>query len=236
MHSYFFYFFLLFYFLLFILLAGPAQPMWELGWTQLGWTQPARPGPVTGPSQWPGWAKPNRRHSWGVSMHCAKVINLPSRSAILLTKWGKEEKNESWLTCAQRSKNAMKDFGSLPSSFDFVPFTLCFRSSSLLLFLSLLYILSLVLEMAKTVANLFFFCLISGDGNWFSSLSCCFFFRSPVSSFSVFFCFFLRRCLFLSLSCRFTLPVFPQFFPQFFLFFCSWLFLPRRALSSSLAL
>lgn len=35
-----------------------------------------------------------------------------------------------------------------------------------------------VLEMAKTVANLFFFYLIFGDENWFSSLPCCFFFRS----------------------------------------------------------
>jgi len=89
----------------------------------------------------------------------------------------------------------MEDFGSLPSSSDFVPFTLCFRSSYLLLFLSLLYILSPVLEMAKTVANLFFFfCLVSGDENWFSSLSSRFSVTSLLSLSLFFFFFFVCVC------------------------------------------
>ena len=134
----FFYFFIFFIFLLFMFLgAGPSSAHVGAG---LDPASPARPGhwpkPVTRLGQTKQEARVGCLHD---CMHCAKVINLPSRSAILLTKWGKDEKNESWLTCAQRSRDAMKDFGSLPSSSDFVPFTLCFRSSSLLLSLSSVY-------------------------------------------------------------------------------------------------
>jgi len=87
-----------------------------------------------------------------------------------------------------------------------------------------------VLEMAKTVANLFFFCLISGDENWFSSLPCCFFSVTSLLSLSLFFfCFFfVSVCFSLSLlpvhSPRFS-PVFSTVFP----------FLPFLAFSSPLS-
>jgi len=42
--SLFFYFFILFFW------AGPSS-------AHMGWARPSQPGPVTGPSQWPGWAK-----------------------------------------------------------------------------------------------------------------------------------------------------------------------------------
>jgi hypothetical protein len=45
---YFFIFIFLFYFYFFG--AGPSS-------AHMGWARPSRPGPATGPSQWPGWAK-----------------------------------------------------------------------------------------------------------------------------------------------------------------------------------
>ena len=46
----------------------------------LGWARPSQPSPVTGPSQWPGWAKSCTREVTSRVLHCAKVIKLPSHS------------------------------------------------------------------------------------------------------------------------------------------------------------
>jgi hypothetical protein len=51
----------------------------------------------------------------------------------------RKRKEKKQLTLAQGSRDAMEDFGSLPSSSDFVPFTPYFRSSSPLLYLSLFW-------------------------------------------------------------------------------------------------
>jgi len=125
-------------------------------------------------------------------------------------------KNESWLTCAQRSRDTMKDFGSglcllplilFPSPSVSDPLLSCSFSLFCIFF-------SPVLEMAKTVANLFFFCLISGDENWFSSLPYCFFSVTSLLSLSLFFLlFFSSVFVSLSLSPAGSLSL---FFPCFF--------------------
>jgi hypothetical protein len=53
MQNFYFYtfYFFIFIFLFFIFFgAGPSS-------AHMGWARPSRPGPATGPSQWPGWAK-----------------------------------------------------------------------------------------------------------------------------------------------------------------------------------
>jgi len=126
----------------------------------LDWAQPARPG------HWPKLVTrrgPNQQEArveclqiLHACMYCAKVINLPSRSAIFLTKWGKEEKTKTDLPVRREAETRWRISGHslLPP----ILFPSPSVSDPLISYsFSLLYILSLVLEMAKTVANLFFF-------------------------------------------------------------------------------
>ena len=76
-----FYFLFLFILLFIYLLAGPSS-------AHMGWARPSQPGPVTSPSQWPGWAK----HAWTWftrAWHCAKVINY-FRTVLNALKFQKE--------------------------------------------------------------------------------------------------------------------------------------------------
>jgi hypothetical protein len=84
------------------------------------------------------------------------------------------------------------------------------------------------------VANLFFFCLISGDGNWFSSLSCCFFFSVTILLFLSLFLLF-SSSVFVSLSLLSVhspcfSPVFSTVFP--FLLFLAFSSPPRSLIFS----
>jgi len=124
----------------------------------------------------------------------------------------RKQKEKKWLTWAQGSRDAMEDFGSLPSSSDFVPFTICFRSSSLLLCLSLFWFSAHGLfSVASSVS-------LRRNRKKLGSPLCSFF---PVCSLS-------RPCFFFlslySLFCSIVCPVFPLFFlctPLFWFFFPS---------------
>jgi len=75
---YFFYifYFSVFYFLFFLFFWAGSNS------AHMGWAGPSQPGPATGPSQWPGWAKSDARvKQFHACMNCAKVIKLPSHSS-----------------------------------------------------------------------------------------------------------------------------------------------------------
>jgi hypothetical protein len=81
MHTHFFIFstffiFLFFYFFIYFFIffwAGSNS-------AHMGWAGPSQPGPTTGPSQWPGWAKEveARVKLIHACMNSVKVIKLPS--------------------------------------------------------------------------------------------------------------------------------------------------------------
>jgi len=95
----------------------------------------------------------------------------------------------------------MKDFGSLPSSSDFVPFTLCFRSSSLLLCLSLFWFSACGFFFVASSVSL----RRNREKTWLPFVfvfSC----MLPLSALFLFFLFLY------SLFCSIVCPVFPLFF------------------------
>ena len=76
-----FYLFLYFYILYFFIYffgAGPSS-------AHMGWARPSQPGPATGPSQWPGWAKDTRSARWA-------QLKLQVQSACVI-KDGKRRKD-----------------------------------------------------------------------------------------------------------------------------------------------
>jgi len=76
---YFFYFsvFYFIYFFIYVFGAGPSS-------AHMGWARPSQPGPVTGPSQWPGWAKATRvRQATRVAALC-KWIKIHLHSMLLI--------------------------------------------------------------------------------------------------------------------------------------------------------
>jgi hypothetical protein len=68
---------------------GPAQPT-------CGWAGPSQPGQVTGPSQWPGWAKTKSTRELVMRARTlVKVIKLPSHSVLVtltITFWNEDAK------------------------------------------------------------------------------------------------------------------------------------------------
>jgi len=75
-----FFYFSIFFYLLFLLFfgAGPSS-------AHMGWARPSQPGPVTGPSQWPGRAKATRvRQATRVAALC-KWIKIHLHSMLLIS-------------------------------------------------------------------------------------------------------------------------------------------------------
>jgi len=100
MHTHFFIFFYFFIFLFFYffyffyLFFGAGSNS-----AHMGWAGPSQPGPVTGPSQWPGWAKTKKNKSTRELITRAwtlvKVIKLPSHSVLItltITFWNEDTK------------------------------------------------------------------------------------------------------------------------------------------------
>jgi len=114
---------LFFYFLFFGL--GPAQPIGA----GLDLASPAR---VTGPSQWPGWAKCGARVKWfHACIHCAKVIKLPSHSVLWSFNFKERKGMKSWRTCfwsGEDGCNAGGNFRLLDTFTSAFPFCSCAHS------------------------------------------------------------------------------------------------------------
>jgi len=68
MHTHLFFYFFIFFILMF-LGAGPSS-------AHMGWAGPSHPGPATGPSQWPGWAKQHACANARVLIHCASELKF----------------------------------------------------------------------------------------------------------------------------------------------------------------
>jgi len=112
-----------FIFLFYFFGLGPAQPIGAR-------LDPASPARVTGPSQWPGWAKCGARVKWfQACIHCAKVIKLPSHSVLWSFNFKERKGMKSWRTCfwsGEDGCNAGGDFcllDTFTSTFPFCSYT-----------------------------------------------------------------------------------------------------------------
>jgi len=104
-HIFFVMYFFIFYLFIFFNLhfwAGPSS-------AHMGWARPCQPGPVTGPSQWPGWAKKKKGTCdlFTRARTLVKVIKLPSHSVLATLNYFcfemKMQRGRSH-TCVWRSK------------------------------------------------------------------------------------------------------------------------------------
>jgi len=60
----------------------------------MGWAKPSQPGPVTGPSQWPGWAKQHACTKFTRVATLFKWIKIHLNSVMVIK--AKREEDESW--------------------------------------------------------------------------------------------------------------------------------------------
>jgi hypothetical protein len=185
----------------------------------LGWALPARPGHWLGPvTRW----GPNQQEArvechqiLHACMYCAKVINLPSRSAIFLTKWGKEEKTKTDLPVRREAETRWRISGRsllppilFPSPSVSDPLISCSFSLFCIFF-------RLCWKWLRQWPTFSFF-LLSFWG-WklvFVPLLPFFGHQSPLSQSFCFF-FFLRLCFFSPLV-RFFVPLVSPLFSSFF--------------------
>jgi len=69
----------------------------EPGLTHMGWAIPSQPGPVTSPSQWPGWAKQHACTKFTRVATLFKWIKIHLNSVMLIMKQSRREWRETYL-------------------------------------------------------------------------------------------------------------------------------------------